>query len=121
MRWSLRTCASSIALLALLAAPLQAAPDLTGSFSIGAAGGTEQKMQSKLWFNDGFWWALVSDGTGQRILKLENGSFARQAGPATLADERQSSRADVLWDGQYLYVMLWHPTSPRFSQYSYDP
>jgi hypothetical protein len=120
MRWSHRSRALAALLLTLAATPLHAAPDLTGNFGIGPAGGTEQKMQSKLWFNDGFWWALVSDGTGQGILKLENGAFARQPNPNTLADERQSSRADVLWDGTYLYVLLWHPTVPRFSQYSYN-
>jgi hypothetical protein len=38
-----------------------AAPDISGHVAIGA-GGTETKMQSKVWFNDGAWWAILYAG-----------------------------------------------------------
>ena len=33
-----------------------------GSFFMGTGGATEDKPQSKLWFNDGTWWAILPDG-----------------------------------------------------------
>ena len=110
-----------LALVLLLAGAAPAAPDLAGSFSIGNSG-TDQKPQSKLWFNDGAWWAVAYDGVnGQHIWKLENGTFLKQTYPDAIVDGRPTARADVLWDGTYLYVLMWHPATPMFSQYGYDP
>jgi hypothetical protein len=102
------------------ASPLAAAPDIASKVSIGAGGGTDHKPQSKLWFNDGTWWALVFDGTNQRIWKFDGGVFVREMYPDAAVDSRATARADVLWDGTYLYVLMWHDALPRFSKFSYD-
>src|SRR5215213_8801910 len=37
----------------------------------GATSPTEDKPQSKVWFNDGFWWALMRSSAGVTIHKLQ--------------------------------------------------
>ena len=66
---------------------------------------TRDKAQSKLWFADGTWWALLfhtRSGTTQ-IHRLD---ARRQVWRTTgvVVDTRDGSRADVLWDGRKLYV-----------------
>jgi hypothetical protein len=117
----LRPCARLLYLCLLLAAaPAFAAPDIADKFSIGAGAGTDHKPQSKLWFNDGTWWAVMYDGTNQRIWKFENGTFVKQTYADAAVDARATSRADVLWDGTSLFVLMWHDALPKFSKYSYD-
>jgi hypothetical protein len=92
------------------------------------AGPTASKTQSKLWFNDGAWWGVLFDGSSEeyRIYRYdEAGDTWSDTG--TLVDERNTSRADVLWDGPHLYVVSagteasLEKDSARFSRFSYDP
>ena len=106
--------------IVLVASAASAAPDLSGEVSTGAGFGTDHKPQSKLWFNDGSWWGIFADGTGQRIWKLDGGALVRQMDADGLVDNRTSSRCDVLWDGSNLFVVVHHTTLPRFVKYSYD-
>lgn len=108
------------ALVLLPARAALAAPDIADKFTIGSGGGTDHKPQSKLWFNDGTWWAIAYDGNSQRIWKFDGGLFVKQTYPDAAVDSRATSRADVLWDGTNLYVLSWHDVTPRFSKYSYD-
>lgn len=64
---------------------------------------TTSKPESKLWFNDGSWWAsMFHPGTGAyRIFKLV-GSTWTNVGPNI--DTRDSTRQDILWDGTHLWV-----------------
>jgi hypothetical protein len=66
---------------------------------------TEDKAQSKLWFQDGRWWALMfSDVTRKtQIFRLDTD---RQVWEDTgvVVDNRSNARGDALWDGQKLYV-----------------
>jgi hypothetical protein len=107
-------CACGAATLA------HASPDLADKFTMGSGGGTDHKPQSKLWFHDGAWWAIVFDGSNQRIWKFENGQFTKQTYADALVDARASARADVLWDGTNLHVLMWHEVLPRYVKYSYD-
>ena len=68
---------------------------------------TGEKPESKLWWNDGRWWASMyhaASGTW-RIHYLD-----RAANPeawvdtGTAIDDRPNTRADALWDGSKLYV-----------------
>jgi len=102
------------------AAVAHAAPDIADKFAIGAGGGTDHKPQSKLWFHDGTWWTIVFDGSNHRIWKFENGAFTKQTYPDAVADARASARADILWDGTHLHVLMWHGVLPRYVKYSYD-
>src|SRR3954454_4444473 len=89
---------------------------------------TESKPESKLWYNDGTWWAVLYDAasTDFHISRLRLASHT-WVDTGTLVDERPGSRADVLWDGTHLYVASHiYSTSPatgnpaRLLRYSYD-
>lgn len=66
---------------------------------------TSDKPQSKLWYNDGFWWAdMFSAVTGDwQIYRLDRGSET-WVDTGTKSDTRANSLADVLWDGTHLYI-----------------
>ena len=66
---------------------------------------TADKPQSKLWFNDGTWWADMFDTTSRtfHIFRLDRASQT-WVDTGTRIDDRPSTRADVLWSGGKLYV-----------------
>ena len=87
---------------------------------------TADQGQSKLWFHDGTWWAiLVDSSTGvSRIHRLTDDRRA-WVDTGLVVDERVDARADVLWDGTYLYVASGgsHASAAnnlRLARYSYD-
>ena len=99
-------------------------------FSFAASGvsaPTGEKPQSKLWFHDGIWWGSFFNKTAQeyRIYRFD---WATQSwgDTGTPLDERNSSKADALWDGGRLYVASAGPSSAtsgdsaRILRYSYD-
>ncbi|NIR51353.1 choice-of-anchor D domain-containing protein [candidate division KSB1 bacterium] len=67
---------------------------------------TAEKPESKLWWNDGHWWASMwsTSGNSYRIhrLDLETQSWIDTG---TDLDPRSDTKADVLWDGEHLYVV----------------
>jgi len=76
-------------------------PAFTGAY----ADPSGSKPESKLWWNDGYWWASMWDTVSQdfHIFKLDAFSQSWTDTGVTL-DTRSKSRADVLWDGTRLYV-----------------
>jgi len=68
---------------------------------------TGEKAESKLWFNDGFWWGSLCNDTAQayHIYRLDL-TAQSWVDTGTVLDDRPSSKADVLWDEttQKLYV-----------------
>ena len=120
-----------VAMLAGAPGGLSAANQNVGyvDFSFGSAPGTDptaDKPQSKLWFNDGLWWAtMFHSGSGTwHIYKLNWPSQWVDTG--TVIDTRATSRADALWDdgAKKLYIasLVRFDTSNQgqFSRYSYD-
>jgi PKD repeat protein len=75
------------------------------STSGAGSAATGEKPESKLWWNDGSWWASMLDATSQtyHIFRL-NRSTQTWVDTGTLIDNRPKSRSDVLWDGSRLYV-----------------
>jgi len=75
---------------------------------------TGSKPESKLWWNDGFWWASMWDTASAdfHIFRLDPSSQTWMDTGVAL-DDRGSTRADVIWDGATgkLYV-----ASHRFSE-----
>lgn len=67
---------------------------------IGAGSPTGEKPESKLWWNDGFWWgALYSSTAGElRIYRFNWGTQTWEDTAVTI-DERDNTKTDVLWDG----------------------
>lgn len=68
---------------------------------------TAEKPESKLWWNDGSWWAVMYNQTAAEFriyhLMWETQTWADTG---VTVDEREDSRADVLWHGaaNKLYV-----------------
>jgi PKD repeat protein len=68
---------------------------------------TGEKPESKLWWNDGRWWADMyhSPSGTYHIWWLDRSvSPERWVDTGTVLDNRPKSRADTLWDGTHLYV-----------------
>jgi hypothetical protein len=104
-------------------------------FSYGstpAAEITGEKPQSKLWWNDGYWWGSLWANSTERY-RIHRFDLATQSwiNTGTAIDDRGKSKADALWDGQRLYIASHiHATtagpasttnSARLYRYSYNP
>jgi hypothetical protein len=66
---------------------------------------TEDKPQSKLWFNDNRWWATMFDTTSRtwHIFRLDRAAN-QWVDTGTQVDDRAQSLSDALWDGQHLFI-----------------
>ncbi|OAE02318.1 hypothetical protein A6A22_13470 [Arthrobacter sp. OY3WO11] len=64
---------------------------------------TEDKPQSKLWWNGGFWWANMWTTEGWRIHKLDRAA-KQWVDTGVAVDGRENTLADTLWDGTHLYI-----------------
>jgi hypothetical protein len=105
----------------------------TEDFSYGAIGGspTQTKPESKLWFNDGSWWAsMFSPAAGEhRIHRLVGSAWADTG---TTLDARDNANADVLWHAasnklyvaSHTFTEIGQGAAPgeegRLYRYSYD-
>lgn len=92
---------------------------------------TADKPQSKLWYAYGSWWGLLverdgaesdgSNGATVRIFQLDDTSLDGWRDTGVVVDARLNSTADVLWDGDTLYVASRAPDSDlRVSHFTYD-
>ena len=65
---------------------------------------TSDKPQSKLWWNDGSWWAdMWATGSGWSIHRLDRATKT-WVNTGLVNDTRASTLADTLWDGLHLYI-----------------
>lgn len=102
----------------------------TRDFSFRASGvsaPTAQKPQSKLWFNDGFWWgSLFNPASDSYTIFRFDKSDNRWVDTGTVVDQRNHAYMDTLWDGTYLYIVSAGtnpeliPYSAQVSRFSYD-
>jgi hypothetical protein len=67
---------------------------------------TGEKPESKLWWNDNFWWGVLwsTAGNAYHIHRLDPVT-QEWVDTGTVVDDRSASRADVGWDGRHLYVV----------------
>jgi hypothetical protein len=79
------------------------------AFPTAGSSPTEDKPQSKLWFADGSWWALMRTSTNGAdrtpdvtVHELQDDHTWRDTG--ALVDRRAGSTGDALWEGGKLYV-----------------
>jgi Ca2+-binding RTX toxin-like protein len=107
-------CACSIVcgLFAALLVPGVARADIGipgPTYTVGTSGPpTTSRPESKLWFNDGFWWAVMAKkvtatNNDYHIFRLRLRS-QRWIDTGVLVDARASTRQDVLWTGSKLFV-----------------
>jgi hypothetical protein len=88
---------------------------------------TAHAAQSKVWFHDGAWWAvLVAEFTGQMQIHQLDWATQRWVDTGVLVDERPFAHPDVLWDGERLFVASAGTRNAaghalRVSGFSYDP
>ncbi|HEX3049478.1 MAG TPA: DNRLRE domain-containing protein [Aggregatilineaceae bacterium] len=69
---------------------------------------TGEKPESKLWWNDGYWWGdLFSASANQYHIYRLNLATQTWSDTGTALDNRPGTKADTLWDGasQKLYVV----------------
>jgi hypothetical protein len=75
------------------------------SYPSGSSGPpTTSKPESKLWWNDGFWWASMFDGSGAYHIFRLNLRAQRWVDTGVVIDARDSTRQDVLSTGSRLFV-----------------
>ena len=84
---------------------------------------SENKPQSKLWYTDGSWWALMVTGssTSVRIHQLMGNHTWRDTG--TVVDRRLNSTGDALWsavDGKLYVASRTKSSSLEFNRLSYS-
>ncbi|MEP7188121.1 MAG: hypothetical protein ABI901_02885, partial [Roseiflexaceae bacterium] len=92
---------------------------------------TADKPQSKLWYNDGSWWAVMFDMVGNTFGDNKYHIYRlnwpdKWVPTATLVDDRPLAHADCLWDGTHLYIATTlsnvetnAPNQGRLYRYSY--
>lgn len=71
-------------------------------YSSSGSAPSADKPQSKLWFNDGSWWALMLGPSSVNIYRLMPDHSWFDTG--TVVDTRANSTGDALWSGGKLYV-----------------
>ena len=101
-----RALAASVLLLFVAGAAVVAAVDIGHKDFPGTGSAiTGSKPESKLWYNDGSWWASMwsTSPAGFYIYELDPDTETWNR-TATPLDPRTGSRADTLWDGTKLYV-----------------
>ena len=86
---------------------------------------TGEKPESKLWYDDGTWWATLFslDAGTYRIHRLDPATDT-WIDTGTFVDERPMSRQDVLSDGGRLYMVSRFDGAPpesRLLRYTYSP
>ena len=121
----LRSCIITVAYLivavlgfALPTTTAEAATDDVGYIgpSTSGAGGasTGEKPESKLWWNDGRWWASMFDSTSRtwHIFYLDRSASPKKwVNTGTVIDPRPNSRADTLWDGATCTCVMSSPVA----------
>jgi PKD repeat protein len=132
LRAALLACACcALAAAALPASGHAAAGDIgykDQSFNGAGTAPTGSKPESKLWWNDGSWWASMwAGGGGFHIFRLDT-LTQKWIDTGVAIDTRAGTRADTLWDGTHLYVASHvfseSPSSgfpSRLYRYSYNP
>ncbi|GAA1264483.1 hypothetical protein GCM10009589_16480 [Arthrobacter pascens] len=108
LRWLSQLIVLSVAAAGALlgAGPAQAATVGTPSITYSGVSNppTADKPQSKLWWNDGSWWAnMWTTGSGWSIYRLDRGA-ATWVDTGVRSDTRGTTSSDTLWDGTHLYI-----------------
>src|SRR2546426_3699365 len=82
-------------------------------YLLAPCSGTESKPQSKIWYNHGSYWCIVDRPEGNRNFDLSGNRWAPQQGPDAILGGHEG-RADVVWDGRELVVLLYDKVPALF-------
>ena len=78
---------------------------------------TGEKPQSKLWYHDGSWWAILRGADGVAFYEKLGEKWLR--GTFVDAVLASSGTADVKWSGERLLVLV-YSGSPKYFEFTYD-
>ncbi|HEX5533624.1 MAG TPA: fibronectin type III domain-containing protein [Actinomycetales bacterium] len=82
---------------------------------------TQDKPQSKLWYADGAWWALMLSGADNFVHIFELMPDHSWRDTEVVVDTRTTGTGDALWTGQYLYVASRQASTPlRVTRFTYN-
>jgi hypothetical protein len=87
------------------------------SFAGTSSRATAQAEESKAWWNDGAWWAVLwaTAPEAHHVFRLDP-SDGQWVDTGVSVDDRGTARVDVLWDGQHLYVSSHKHSGPTTSE-----
>jgi len=96
---------------------------------IAIAGITAQKLQSKLWYDQGTWWAALPQDDGVWLWRYTYGRFEPQKKtPGPLKGSQANSECDAVFHGGKLFVLDFQPKAKEralhalaFSEGAYRP
>jgi len=86
---------------------------------LGPVTATADKPQSKVWYNDGYYWAILESSDGSHFFKLVSGTWVEEEFVDSRIDHGIEGHEDVLWNGTELFVMV-YSSRPRLYKYTYD-
>ena len=90
---------------------LHAAAEDARQGEIAIAGVTAQKPQSKLWHDQGTWWAALPQGDGVWLCRYADGQFEPQKAPGPLKGTSADSQCDVVLHEKTLFVLAFDKAS----------
>lgn len=99
--------------------PAIAQEPLEGSIAISSD--TAQKPQSKLWYDQGTWWAALPQNDGVYLWRYANGRFAPQQTPGPLKGSKADSECDVALHGGKLFVLDFQPKAKERALHAFVP
>jgi hypothetical protein len=111
-----RLAAFVLGSLLVLLAPRAHAEGLA-AFSTMDNNCTGEKPQSKLWFHDGSFWAVVQGPEGVAIYERIGTAWVRANSMDGILGP--TGQADVKWDGTHLFVLL-YANNPQLFKYTWD-
>lgn len=82
------------------------------------------KPQSKLWYHDGAWWAIMVSAGGETVFVHELMSDHTWRNTGTLVDDRVNGTGDALWsaaDGKLYVATRANGSNTRVTRMSYNP
>jgi RTX calcium-binding nonapeptide repeat (4 copies) len=108
MRGKARLCCGFVCVMAVLVLPELAGADIGfrgPAYPAGTSGvPTGSKPESKLWRNDGFWWASMFDNSRNYHIFRLNLRWQKWVDTGVVIDTRDSTRQDVISTGGKLLV-----------------
>ena len=109
----------TVGCVAALALGLAAGSAFAAGSALGPCVGTSDKPQSKLWYNDGFYWAVLQTEDGSHIYKLSGGTWTQQGFVGSETNHGVDGHEDVLWNGTELFVLT-YASKPQLHAFTYD-
>lgn len=87
---------------------------LLNQLSISAS--TGEKPQSKLWFHDGFWWAVLPNSSGTKLWKLQNQTWVNTLNLSNFSD----THADAKVVGNLTHILLYRGQQSQLVSVEYS-